>query len=94
MYYVLIYHNHSSYLEERRKYRAEHLRLLQALVDSGELSLAGAVDDPADLSLYIFKGPKAKAAAEEFVASDPYVANGLVEKWAVRKWNAVVGVDL
>ena len=27
--------------------------------------------------------------AEEFVRKDPYVANGLVDKWSIRPWHVV-----
>lgn len=93
MYYALIYDNHPSYMSERGKYRDEHLGLLQQLVDDQELALAGAFDEP-DRSLYIFKGPRAEASAREFVAHDPYVANKLVNKWEIVKWNVVLGADM
>ena len=31
-----------------------------------------------------------RAAAEEFIASDPFVVNGVVASWAVRPWNEVL----
>jgi uncharacterized protein YciI len=31
------------------------------------------------------------AAAESFARNDPYVINGLVTHWEVRRWNTVVG---
>ncbi|MEL6359285.1 MAG: YciI family protein [Bacteroidota bacterium] len=93
MYYALIYHNHPSYMSERGKYREEHLGLLNTFVNSGELSLAGAFDDP-DRSLYVFRGVQAEQAAQNFVAQDPYVTNKLVNKWEIKKWNVVIGVDM
>jgi uncharacterized protein YciI len=30
-------------------------------------------------------------AAEDFARNDPYVINGLVTRWQVRRWNTVVG---
>ena len=33
------------------------------------------------------------AAAERFVELDPYVSNGLIERWEVRPWTTVVGKD-
>ena len=52
--------------------------------------LAGALADPADGAVLVFRGPTPDAA-EKFAKSDPYVANGLVDSWRVRKWNTVVG---
>jgi uncharacterized protein len=38
----------------------------------------------------IFRSPSADAA-EAFAKADPYVINGLITKWSIRKWNVVVG---
>ena len=46
--------------------------------------LAGAV--------LLFKGDS-PAIAETFARNDPYVVNGLVEKWHVREWATVAGED-
>lgn len=32
-----------------------------------------------------------KAAAEDYVKRDPYVANGVVTDWRIRPWNVAVG---
>jgi hypothetical protein len=40
--------------------------------------------------MLIFRGPTADAA-EAFAKVDPYVTNGLVTKWRVRKWITVIG---
>lgn len=90
MHFVLIYEMASDYLERRGQYRNEHLKLAWDAHDRGEVVIGGAFADPADGALLIFKGDS-PAAAERFVASDPYVKNGLVAKWRVRKWTTVVG---
>jgi uncharacterized protein YciI len=38
----------------------------------------------------VFRGATSEAA-EAFVKADPYVANGLITAWRVRKWTTVVG---
>jgi uncharacterized protein len=55
----------------------------------GELVLGGALADPVDGSILLFKGAS-RAVAEEFAKGDPYVRNGLVTKWRVREWTTVV----
>jgi uncharacterized protein YciI len=40
----------------------------------------------------LFRG-ESPAAAEAFVAADPYVQHGLVKSWKVREWTTVVGAD-
>jgi uncharacterized protein YciI len=48
------------------------------------------VEEPVDAALLLFAG-EGPEAAEAFARSDPYVTNGLVERWTVRRWNTVVG---
>src|SRR2546430_35769 len=58
--------------------------------ERGELVLAGALADPVDGAVLVFRGPTPQAA-EAFARADPYVANKLVTRWRVRKWTTVVG---
>ena len=60
--------------------------------ESGEMVLGGALQDPADRAVLLFEGDTPEAA-ETFAKNDPYVKNGLVEKWEVRPWMTVVGND-
>ena len=52
--------------------------------------LAGALADPADAGVLVFRAD-APSVVEEFARSDPYVRNGLVTAWRVRPWTVVVG---
>ena len=52
--------------------------------------LGGAVANPPDLAVLLFRGDSPEAA-ERFAAADPYVLNGLVARWRVREWTTVVG---
>jgi uncharacterized protein YciI len=88
--YLLTYHLAPDYLERRPVYRAGHLALAWEAAGRGELLLGGAVEDPVDRALLLFAG-EGPEAAEAFARSDPYVTNGLVERWTVRRWNTVVG---
>jgi len=56
----------------------------------GEVVLAGALADPADRALIVFRSND-ESVAEAFARKDPYVINGLVKRWKVRRWNVVVG---
>jgi uncharacterized protein len=91
MYCVLRYELVDDYLERRAALRAEHLALAHAATQRGELRLAGALAEPADEALLIFRG---EAAAEAFARADPYVREGLVRRWTVRRWTVVIGADL
>jgi uncharacterized protein YciI len=87
--FLLIYELAPDYLARRPGLREAHLALAKQAVARRELVLGGALD-PADRALLLFAGEDA-SAAERFAESDPYVANGLVERWTVRQWTTVVG---
>jgi MazG family protein len=89
MHYLLICEVVPDYIERRTAYRAEHLRLAQEAFARSELILGGALADPVDGAVLVFRGDSPEAA-ENFARSDPYVRNGLVTKWRVRKWTTVV----
>lgn len=90
MHYVLLYEVRDDYVEKRGQFRELHLKHARAAYDRGELILGGAMADPIDSAMLVFRGPTADAA-EAFAKIDPYVTNGLVTKWRVRKWNTVIG---
>ncbi|APE04801.1 MAG: hypothetical protein CL600_12505 [Alteromonas sp.] len=90
MYFLLTYEVTSNYEQARAPYREQHLALAKAAADAGELCLGGAVADPADSAILVFKG-SSKDVAEKFALNDPYVINGVVTRWAVRQWNVVIG---
>ena len=92
MHYLLLYDVVPDFLDRRAAHRSEHLSLARAAVARGELVLGGALADPADGAVLVFKGDS-PAAAEAFASADPYVRNGLVTRWRVRPWTTVVGPD-
>ena len=88
--YALVYHVVDEFVARRSPYRESHLRLAREALHRGELVLAGALGDPVDGALLVFRAPNG-AVAEEFARRDPYVTHGLVTRWEVRPWNVVVG---
>jgi uncharacterized protein YciI len=90
MHYLLMYDVTPEYVERRVAFRAEHLRLAWESHERGELVLGGALADPVDGAILLFQGDS-PAAAEAFAKADPYVKNGLVSQWQVRKWTTVAG---
>jgi uncharacterized protein len=88
MHYILFYDVEGGYVERRAKFRAEHLDLARNAHQRGELVLAGALADPVDGAVLVFRSGK---AAEAFAQADPYVRNGLVKSWRVRQWTTVIG---
>jgi uncharacterized protein YciI len=91
-YFALFYYVVDDFASRRAPYREEHLRLAREAHRRGELQLAGALGEPADRALLVFRaaGPH---VAEEFARSDPYVTSGLVLRWEVRPWAVVIGED-
>jgi len=92
MHYLLIYELAPSYLEERGQFRDEHLELAWQAHERGELVLAGALAEPVDRAVLLFRSDTPEPA-KAFVAADPYVRHGLVREWQVRPWTTVVGAD-
>jgi uncharacterized protein YciI len=90
MHYLLMYDVVPDYVERRAPLREEHLALARAAHARGELVLGGALADPVDGAVILFKADS-PSVAEAFVAADPYVRHGLVTRWRVRPWITVVG---
>ena len=92
MHYLLFYDVVTDYVTKRAPFRAAHLEYARRAVERDELVLGGALANPADGAVLLFRGAS-PAAAEAFAAADPYVLNGVVLKWRVREWTTVVGKD-
>jgi uncharacterized protein YciI len=90
VHYLLLYDYVPDVLDRRPPLRAEHLALARAAVARGELVLGGALADPVDGAVLLFRADS-PAVAEAFAAADPYVRHGLVTRWRVREWTTVVG---
>ena len=90
MHYLLFYDVVDDYVEHRLAFREAHLLLARQAVESGELVLGGALANPVDGAVLLFRG-SSPAVAERFASADPYVINGLVTRWHVREWTTVVG---
>ncbi len=92
MYLVLFYELVDDYLERRPPLRDEHLSLARAAHERGELVMAGALADPADRALLVWKVDD-RSVVEQFVKADPYVREGLVTSSTIREWTVVLGQD-
>jgi uncharacterized protein len=92
MHFLLFYEVIPEYVERRAEFRAEHLTLAWEAQERGELVLAGALAEPVDGAVFLFQS-ETPAAAEAFARADPYVRNGLVTSWRVRRWTTVVGKE-
>ena len=93
MHVILLYDLVEDYLSRRAALRQEHLDLARQSLARNELVLAGALADPVDQAVLIFRGESTETAAA-FARADPYVKKGLVKSWRVRKWTTVIGAEL
>lgn len=89
MYWILFYDLVDDYLERRAPLRDQHLGLANEYLERRELVMAGALADPADRAVLVFEADD-PAVIEAFVQRDPYVAQGLVTNWTIRKWTVVL----
>jgi len=90
MHYLLFYELPEDYITRRAEFRNVHLKLGWEAAERGELVLAGALANPVDGAVLVFKG-NSPEVAERFAKADPYVTSGIVKRWYVREWTTVVG---
>jgi uncharacterized protein YciI len=88
--YLLFYELVDDYIARRAEFRDVHLEQAWKASARGELVMGGALANPVDTAVLLFKGDSPEVA-ERFAQSDPYVANGLVKRWYVREWTTVAG---
>jgi uncharacterized protein YciI len=88
--YLLFYDVGEDYAERRAAFRTAHLEKAWRAHERGELVLGGALANPVDGAVLLFKGDSPQVA-KTFAQADPYVTNGLVVRWRVREWTTVAG---
>jgi hypothetical protein len=93
MHYILFYDVVDDYVAKRAQYHDPHLQHVRRAYERGDLILAGALAEPVDGAMLVFRGSSPEMA-EEFAKTDPYVINGLVTAWRVRKWMTVTAEDI
>jgi uncharacterized protein YciI len=91
-YFILFYDVVDDFPVKRTPFRAQHLQKVQEAHGRGELLMAGALAEPADRAVLIFRAQD-RESVEEFARGDPYVANGLVTRWTVRPWMQVIATQ-
>jgi uncharacterized protein YciI len=85
MKYVLFYESADDVASKAPPHFPAHWARCQKFHARGSLLMVGTFADPQkDGSMAIFT---TREAAEEFVAGDPFVLEGVVRGWEVREWN-------
>ncbi len=92
MHYLLFYEVGEDYVSRRAEFRDAHLEKAWKASARGELVLGGALANPVDGAVLLFRGDSPEVA-EKFAKADPYVTSGAVKRWHVREWKTVAGED-
>ena len=90
MHYLLFYEVAEDYVSKRASFRNQHLEKAWKASERGELLLGGALANPVDGAVLLFRGDSPEVA-ENFAKNDPYVTSGAVKRWYVREWTTVAG---
>jgi uncharacterized protein YciI len=90
-YFALLYYVNADFAAKRAPHRALHLQKVFESSRRGELILGGALGDPPDRALLVFRAED-RGVAERFARADPYVTSGLVQRWEVQPWSTVTGL--
>ena len=88
MKYVMRYRAVEDFLPLAQQHGAAHVARLHEFHDRGVLLMVGTFDEPmTGDAMGVFT---TREAAEEFVAGDPFVLNGVVATWTVRPWDEIL----
>ena len=91
MKYVLFYESADDVLSKAPAHFPAHQARLQDWHARCDILMVGTFGDPQEQgSMGIFPS---RAAAEAFVAGDPFVVNGVVRRWEIREWNEMLVPD-
>jgi uncharacterized protein YciI len=83
--YVLFYESADDVMSRAPVHYPAHRERLVEFKARGQLLLVGTFADPRrDGSMAVFTS---RDAAEEFVAGDPFVSEGVVRAWTVKEWH-------
>lgn len=94
MHYLLFYEKIKNPADREKPLMTAHRAHLNAAVSRGELILAGSLSQSTDVAAVLLFQADSASVAEEFAKTDPYVIDGLVNRWWVRTWDVVVGAGL
>ena len=92
MYFILTYQTVNRFNDRKMRYRADHLDLVNSYHRDGHLIMGGALLEPNDAALLIFRCDHVDEV-EGFVEKDPYVQKGLVKSYEIRQWSVAIGAD-
>jgi uncharacterized protein YciI len=88
MKHVMTYRAVEDFLPLAQTHFPAHVERLREFHGRGVLLMVGTFDEPMNGdAMGIFTS---REAAEEFIAGDPFVLNGVVASWSVRPWDEIL----
>ena len=84
---VVFYERGNVTVEQVMKVYPRHKQLVDIFAKEGKVLAIGTFENQIDGSMGVFKD---KISAEEFIAQDPFVNEGLVGKVTVKGWNEIL----
>jgi uncharacterized protein YciI len=88
MKYVMFYESADDVAAKAPAHFPAHLERIRKFHGRGDLVMVGTFEDPQSQgSMGVFTS---REAAEEFIAEDPFVLNGVVRGYEVRAWNEIL----
>jgi uncharacterized protein YciI len=89
--YVVFYEPSDDVLTTAPAHMPAHRARLEEFHRRGTLLMVGTFGNPAtEGSMAVFT---TRESAEEFVAGDPFVLNGVIRGWQLREWNEIFTAD-
>jgi uncharacterized protein len=83
--YVLFYESADDLMSKAPAHQEAHGVRAREFQARGELLMTGPFANPQEEgAMSVFAS---RAGAEEFATGDPFVLNGVVERWYVREWD-------
>jgi uncharacterized protein YciI len=91
MKYVVLYEAGPDFRSQAMLHFPAHQALWHRFRAEGTLLMIGPfTDEPAGGAMGIFT---TRAAAEAFIAADPFVTHGVVARFTIREWNEVLSAS-
>ncbi|MEW2328715.1 YciI family protein [Micromonospora chersina] len=88
MKYVLLYTSAEDVMAKAMAHYAAHRKRIDEFHAWGDLLLVGAFGDPQTQgSMGVFR---TRDSAEEFVADDPFIRNGVIARYEIREWDEIL----
>ncbi|HET7036732.1 MAG TPA: YciI family protein [Thermomicrobiaceae bacterium] len=86
--YVLFYESDEHALQKAPLHFEAHRARWREFQERGTLLLIGPFANPRGGAMSVFTS---REDAEEFAGSDPFVVNGVVQRWYIREWMEAIG---